>query len=257
MREIGIGIVGGGYMGKAHSVAMAAVGAVFDTALRPRLEMICATTPHRPNATAPPTVPPRHRRLAPSGGRPGRRGGGDRQPPGNPPRHRRGRLCLGQSPSCAKSRWGQALTTTPRHDRRGRSLGRGEHGGLQLHPHPRQPVRPALIAGGEIGEITWFRGEHTEDSTPTAPPRATWRNFGRANGTMGDLAPHMVNAALALAGPIARLSADIGTVHANRPGPKAARRTTTSASSSAACQRRHGASDVQPRGPGAQDGLCL
>jgi len=44
MRDIGIGIVGGGYMGKAHSVAMNAVGAVFDTALRPRLEMICAST---------------------------------------------------------------------------------------------------------------------------------------------------------------------------------------------------------------------
>ena len=44
MRDIGIGIVGGGYMGKAHSVAMAAVGAVFNTQLRPRLEMICATT---------------------------------------------------------------------------------------------------------------------------------------------------------------------------------------------------------------------
>ena len=28
MREIGIGIVGGGYMGKAHSVAMSSVGAV-------------------------------------------------------------------------------------------------------------------------------------------------------------------------------------------------------------------------------------
>jgi hypothetical protein len=41
-REIGIGIVGGGYMGKAHAVAMSAVGAVFDTGLRPRLEMICA-----------------------------------------------------------------------------------------------------------------------------------------------------------------------------------------------------------------------
>ena len=45
MPEIGIGIVGGGYMGKAHSVAMAAVGAVFNTALRPRLEMICASSP--------------------------------------------------------------------------------------------------------------------------------------------------------------------------------------------------------------------
>ena len=42
--QIGVGIVGGGYMGKAHAVAMAAVGAVFDTALRPSLEMICTTT---------------------------------------------------------------------------------------------------------------------------------------------------------------------------------------------------------------------
>jgi predicted dehydrogenase len=44
LRTIGIGIVGGGYMGKAHAVAMSAVGAVFETALRPRLEMVCATT---------------------------------------------------------------------------------------------------------------------------------------------------------------------------------------------------------------------
>ena len=45
MTEIGIGIIGGGYMGKAHSVAMAAVGAVFETRLRPRLEMIAASSP--------------------------------------------------------------------------------------------------------------------------------------------------------------------------------------------------------------------
>ncbi|MFO7921305.1 MAG: Gfo/Idh/MocA family oxidoreductase, partial [Nioella sp.] len=45
MAEIGIGLIGGGYMGKAHAVAMAAVGAVFDTALRPRLEMIAAGSP--------------------------------------------------------------------------------------------------------------------------------------------------------------------------------------------------------------------
>ena len=36
MSEIGIGIIGGGYMGKAHAVARAAVGAVFGTKLRPR-----------------------------------------------------------------------------------------------------------------------------------------------------------------------------------------------------------------------------
>ena len=44
MADIGIGIIGGGYMGKAHSVAMASVGAVFNTKLRPKLEMIAAST---------------------------------------------------------------------------------------------------------------------------------------------------------------------------------------------------------------------
>ncbi len=42
MRHIGIGLVGGGYMGKAHAVALTSVGAVFDTALRPRLEVVAA-----------------------------------------------------------------------------------------------------------------------------------------------------------------------------------------------------------------------
>ena len=50
MTQIGIGIIGGGYMGKAHAVAMAAVGAVFNTTLRPKLEMICATTPETAEA---------------------------------------------------------------------------------------------------------------------------------------------------------------------------------------------------------------
>jgi ribosomal protein S9 len=52
--EIGIGILGGGYMGNAHAVAMSAVGAVFDTALRPRLEMVCANSAKMQSAIAPP-----------------------------------------------------------------------------------------------------------------------------------------------------------------------------------------------------------
>jgi predicted dehydrogenase len=75
-----------------------------------------------------------------------------------------------------------------------------------------------LIADGVIGEVTAFRGEHTEDflADPTAP--ATWRTTGMANGTMGDLAPHMINAALALIGPIDSLIAEVETVHKTRPG---------------------------------------
>ena len=44
MTEIGVGIIGGGYMGKAHAVAMSSVGAVFGTGLRPRLEMVAASS---------------------------------------------------------------------------------------------------------------------------------------------------------------------------------------------------------------------
>lgn len=44
MSKLGIGIIGGGYMGKAHAAAYGSVGTLFETALRPELEMVCATT---------------------------------------------------------------------------------------------------------------------------------------------------------------------------------------------------------------------
>ena len=44
MAPIRIGIVGGGYMGKAHAAAYGSVATLFDTALRPELEMVCATS---------------------------------------------------------------------------------------------------------------------------------------------------------------------------------------------------------------------
>jgi predicted dehydrogenase len=75
-----------------------------------------------------------------------------------------------------------------------------------------------LLADGVIGQVTWFRGEHTEDflADPQAP--ASWRTKGRANGCMGDLAPHPINCMLAMMGPVAQLSARIETVHSARPG---------------------------------------
>jgi predicted dehydrogenase len=77
-----------------------------------------------------------------------------------------------------------------------------QHGRLQLYPHAGQPFARQLIAEGAIGDVTWFRGEHTEDfyADPEAPPAGA--PTGDANGTMGDLAPHMINCALALIGPI-------------------------------------------------------
>ncbi|MEL6873493.1 MAG: Gfo/Idh/MocA family oxidoreductase, partial [Pseudomonadota bacterium] len=44
MADIGIGIVGGGYMGKLHAAAFATVGTIFETRLRPHLAMVAASS---------------------------------------------------------------------------------------------------------------------------------------------------------------------------------------------------------------------
>ncbi|MDG1030513.1 MAG: gfo/Idh/MocA family oxidoreductase, partial [Alphaproteobacteria bacterium] len=41
MREIGIGVIGTGFMGKAHAIAYSASASVFGTGLRPVLQIVC------------------------------------------------------------------------------------------------------------------------------------------------------------------------------------------------------------------------
>ena len=47
MKEIGVGVIGTGFMGKAHSIAYSASASVFGTGLRPRLEIVCDLSPAR------------------------------------------------------------------------------------------------------------------------------------------------------------------------------------------------------------------
>ncbi|WP_170350477.1 Gfo/Idh/MocA family protein [Ruegeria atlantica] len=220
MPEIGIGIVGGGYMGKAHSVAMSAVGAVFNTTLRPRLEMICASSPESAE-----------RYRAAYGFK---RATGDWQALVNDPAveavviaspqetHRQiaeaafalGKPVLCEKPLGASMADGDAMVAAAE------AAGVTNMVGFNYVRTPATQFARKLIADGELGEVTWFRGEHTEDfyADPDAP--ATWRTTGMANGTIGDLAPHMVNGALALMGPIAEVMAEVETVHETRPGGK-------------------------------------
>lgn len=218
MAELGIGILGGGYMGKAHAVAMLAVGAVFNTALRPRLEMVCATTTDSaeryrkaygfaratadwralvsdPKVDAIVIASPQsmHRAVAEAA------------------------LALGKPVFCEKPMGasmedGRAMVTAAE------VSGCVNMVGFNYIRTPASQYARHLIASGAIGDVTWFRGEHTEDFLADPQSPATWRTTGDANGTMGDLAPHMINAALALLGPIQRLIAEVETVHQQRPG---------------------------------------
>jgi predicted dehydrogenase len=216
--EIGIGLVGGGYMGKAHAVAMAAVGSVFDTELRPRLEMVAASSPASaeryraafgfrraakdwqtlvadPAVEAVVIASPQvtHRAIATAA------------------------FAAGKPVFCEKP-LGASLEDAEAMVAAAEASGLPNMIGFNYVRTPATQFVRRLLSEGAIGAVTWFRGEHTEDFFADPEVPASWRCSGRANGTMGDLAPHMVNCALALMGPIAEVSAMIETVHATRPG---------------------------------------
>jgi len=218
MQEIGIGILGGGYMGKAHAVAMSAVGAVFDTALRPRLEMICSSSAAsaegyrmaygfaratddwrvlvndpRVEAIVIATPQETHREIALAA------------------------IALGKPVLCEKP-MGATRSDAEAMVAAAESAGVTNMVAYNYIRTPASQFARKLIAEGAIGRVTMFRGEHTEDflADPNAP--ANWRTTGMPNGTMGDLSPHMINAALALVGPISRVMAEVETVHETRPG---------------------------------------
>lgn len=222
MTDIGIGLVGGGYMGKAHAVALSAVGAVFDTALRPRLEVIAATSADSAE---------RYRKAYGFA-----RGTGDWRDLVADPKvqavviaspqstHRaiaEAAFAAGKPVFCEKP-LGASLEDALAMVAAAEASGLPNMIGFNYVRTPATQFVRQLLAEGAIGQITWFRGEHTEDFLADPALPATWRTSGRANGCMGDLAPHPVNCMLALMGPVAELSARIETVHATRPSPDGA-----------------------------------
>ena len=240
MSDIGIGIVGGGYMGKAHAVAMASVGAVFNTDLRPRLEMICASSAQSaekyrrafgfahatadwrvlvssPLVDAIVIASPQefHREIAEAA------------------------LALGKPVFCEKP-LGASLEDAKAMTKAAEASGAVNMVGFNYVRTPATQFARKLIADGAIGEITYFRGEHTEDffADPNLP--ASWRTKGMANGTMGDLSPHMINCALALLGGITDVMAMVETVHAQRPSSAGLEKVTNDDHAQMMCRFERG-----------------
>jgi len=218
MTDIGIGIVGGGYMGKAHSVAMSAVGAVFNTELRPQLEMICGSSPASSE---------KYRQMYGF-----KRAAKDWQELVNDPAveavviaspqatHRAiAELAFSlKKPVFCEKPLGASLADSLAMVEAAKKSGCINMVGFNYIRTPASQHAYDLVQDGMIGKITSFRGEMTEDFLADSNLPATWRTDGDANGTMGDLAPHMINAALRLAGPITALSGQVETVFKDRDG---------------------------------------
>ena len=75
-----------------------------------------------------------------------------------------------------------------------------------------------MIAAGELGEITGFRGLHAEDYMTDSESPWTWRlDPAGGPGVVADLGSHIISMARFLLGPIAEVNADIETVVKSRP----------------------------------------
>ena len=219
MTALNVGIIGGGYMGKRHAVAFAAVGAVFETTLRPNLEMVCATSMESatryqhafgfaratddwrvlvndPKIDAVIIASPQdtHEEIAIAA------------------------FAAGKHVLCEKP-LSVSLASSQRMTLAGNASGKMHMAGFNYVRTPATQMARKMIARGDLGQITHFRGEHTEDFYADPQLPANWRTTGRSNGTMGDLSPHMINCALALLGPIKSVMADIEAVHKTRPLP--------------------------------------
>jgi predicted dehydrogenase len=177
MGEIGIGIVGGGYMGKAHAVAMSAVGAVFDTGLRPAAgngrrhsARFGRTLPRRFGFSAPP-------RLAELVEDPAVEAVIIASPQSTHRAIAEAAFALGKPVFCEKP-LGASLDDSRAMVEAAEASARPTWSASTTSARPASRFARKLIAEGAIGDITWFRGEHTEDfyADPRAP--ASWRTEG-------------------------------------------------------------------------------
>ena len=219
MKNVGFGLVGTGYMGKAHAVALKVVGTVFETTLRPVCEMLCATTAegaaerarafgfNRSTAdwrvlVADPAV---HAIVIAS--------------PQTTHREIALAAFAAKKPVFCEKPLGASLGDARAMTAAAAAAGVANMTGFNYIRTPASQLAYELVSNGEIGRLVYVRAEHTEDffADPEAP--AYWRTRDPATGTMGDLSPHIINAVLRLAGPISELVADIETVHRVRPGP--------------------------------------
>ena len=218
MTKLKLGIIGGGYMGKRHAAAFSAVGAVFETTLRPHLSVVCATseassTKYRDaygfdsattdwreivndstiDAVIIASPQDTHEEIALAA------------------------LSAGKHVLCEKP-LSTSVQSGARMAQAAAASGKVAMAGFNYIRTPVTQAAIKMINDGVLGQLTGFRAEHTEDflSDPQMP--ANWRCHGRENGTMGDLSPHIIHNAMTLIGPIQEVFADIETVHKHRGG---------------------------------------
>lgn len=89
--------------------------------------------------------------------------------------------------------------------------------GFNFLQNPMVRLGRELIASGEIGEVTGFRGRHAENymTDPNIPH--SFRTDPAGGGALADIGSHIISMARYVVGDIVETMADSRTIHATRP----------------------------------------
>ena len=218
MKTIRIGLIGSGFMGKAHAWGYRHVGAVFRMPLEPVLEILADATPELATAAARDlgfgrstanwrelisdpkvdivniTTPPMlHAEMALAAVAAGKHT----------------YLEKPMAPSAAVAK--QMLDAAER-------AGVKTQMGFNYLKNPIIALAREIVASGEIGEIVSFRGIHAEDYMADAASPWHWRlDPAIGGGVVQDLGSHIIAMARYLVGPIAEVCGQVETVVKQRP----------------------------------------
>lgn len=97
--------------------------------------------------------------------------------------------------------------------------------GFNFLRNPMIRLAREIIAAGEIGEVTGFRGRHAENYMADPDVPHSFRTDPQGGGALADIGSHIISMARYLLGPMAEVQADCRTIHATRPkAPGAAER---------------------------------
>ena len=223
MKQLGIGLVGSGFMGRAHALAFRTAPAIYDLPFRPCLEILA----DRDDATA--------KEAAASLGF--ARATANWRTLINDPRvdlisitapnalHKPialAALAAGKPVYCEKP-----LATTVEDAREmadaADASGLTNAVGFNYLQNPMIALARDIVQGGEIGEITGFRGIHAEGFMADPATPFNWRCEPEGGGALADLGSHIISFARHLVGGIDAVSGRLDTVHRQRPtntGPR-------------------------------------
>ncbi len=218
-RDIGIGLIGTGFMGKCHALAYGSVKAVFGDVPTPRLELLCdvpgdkaadfaeqfgfsRSTDDWQELVRDPavdivciTTPNKvHKEMALAA------------------------IAAGKHVHLEKP---MALTLEDARQmvKAAEAAGVKTITGYNYLHNPAISHARHLIESGAIGRVVHFRGAIDEDYQANPDLAWTWRAMRSEAGlgALGDLGCHLVSLATTLMGPIESLIADLQTVHKDRP----------------------------------------